>query len=108
MEIVGDLTSAVDKDHSLLDRIGTGDEKWYFLYNPQSKRASAIWKLLQSPPKQIFCQDRSKGEVMLEVFFNIQGIMHLEFIPERRTVNNELRDILCRLLESVWKKRSKL
>ncbi|GFU52494.1 hypothetical protein TNCV_2906951 [Trichonephila clavipes] len=38
MEMVGDLFSAVDKDPSLLGTIATGDEKWYFLYDPQSKR----------------------------------------------------------------------
>ena len=40
MEMVGDLISAVDKDPPLLGRIVTGEEKWCFLYNPQSKRAS--------------------------------------------------------------------
>ena len=83
MEMAGDLNSAVDKDPSLLRRIVTVDEKWCFLYNLQSKRASATWKSPQSPWKQKFCQDHSKGKVMLEAFFNIQGTVKLEFIPER-------------------------
>lgn len=109
MEMAGDLITAVDKDPSLLGRIVTGDEKWCFLYDPQSKRASATWKSPQSPRKQKFRQDRSKGKVMLEVFFDIQGIVHLEFIPEGRTVNKELYvEILRRLRESIRKKRPKM
>ena len=91
MEMVIDLISAVEKDPSLLCRIVIGGEKWCFLYYPQSKRILAMWKSPQSPLKQKFCQNRSKGKVILEViFFNIQGIMHLEFIPEECTVNKEL------------------
>ena len=44
IEVAGDLISAVDKDPSLLGRIVIGDEKWCFLYDPQSKRASATQK----------------------------------------------------------------
>ncbi|GFX18749.1 uncharacterized protein TNCV_3019071 [Trichonephila clavipes] len=69
-------------------------------------RASATWK---SPRKQKFCQDRSKGKVMLEMFFDIQGIGYLEFIPERRNANKELCvDILCSLCASIRKKTPKL
>ncbi|GFT09266.1 putative mariner transposase [Trichonephila clavipes] len=42
-----------------------------------------------------------KGKVTLGVFFDIQGIVHLEFIPEEHYVKKELSvDILRRLRES--------
>jgi hypothetical protein len=34
--------------------------------------------------------DKSKGKVKLEVLFDAQGRVHYEFLPERRTVNEEL------------------
>ncbi|GFV44734.1 hypothetical protein TNCV_562851 [Trichonephila clavipes] len=54
MEIAGDLFSTVDKDPSQQQhsRIATRDEKWCFLFDPQSKRALATWKSSQSPYKQ--------------------------------------------------------
>ncbi|GFX26061.1 putative mariner transposase [Trichonephila clavipes] len=45
---------------------------------------------------------------MLEEFFDIQGIMHLEFIPEGHIVNKEFVDIQLRLCDSIRKKRPKL
>ncbi|XP_035228106.1 uncharacterized protein LOC118200271, partial [Stegodyphus dumicola] len=65
------FVSVVDKDSSLLGRIVIGDEKLCFLYNPHTKRAFATRKSPQSPQKQKFHHDRSKGKVMLEVFSNI-------------------------------------
>ncbi|GFS85168.1 hypothetical protein TNCV_4223071 [Trichonephila clavipes] len=56
-----DLILTVDKDPPLLCRINTEGEKSYFLYDPQSERASATWKSPQSPRKQKFRQDRSRG-----------------------------------------------
>ena len=53
-----------------------------------------------------FMQDRSKGKVMLEVFFDSQGIVHYEFIPEGRTVNKEMYvEILRRLRDAIRRKR---
>ena len=69
----------------------------FLVYDLQSKRA---WKSLQFPWKQKLHQDRSKGNVMLEVFFNTQSIVHLEFISEGCTVKKELYiKILHRLQE---------
>ncbi|GFU82894.1 hypothetical protein TNCV_266911 [Trichonephila clavipes] len=93
MQMMGDLISAVDEDPSLLGRIVTGDE-----YNQQL----ANWKPSHSPNKQKFRQDRSKGKNVLEVFFDILDIVHLECIPEGCTENKELYvDILRRLRELI-------
>ncbi|GFX22911.1 hypothetical protein TNCV_3911581 [Trichonephila clavipes] len=48
MGMAGDLNSAVNKDPTLLNGIVNGDQKWCFLYNKQSKRASATWKSPQT------------------------------------------------------------
>ncbi|GFW88684.1 hypothetical protein TNCV_2833451 [Trichonephila clavipes] len=75
----------------------------------KNTRASATWKSPQSSHRQKFCQDRSKEKVMLEAFFDIQGIVHLEFIPEERTANKHLYVVKLRHLRApIRKKRSKL
>jgi hypothetical protein len=49
-------------------------------------------------------QDKLKGKVILELFFNSSGNIHMEFIPEVATVNKhhykELLRCLCSLVES--------
>ncbi|KAJ4452282.1 hypothetical protein ANN_03800 [Periplaneta americana] len=89
-----------------LNKIIAGDETWCYLYDPVPKRQSSEWKLKTSPRKQKFPRDTSKGKVMLEVFFDSQGLIHHEFIPEGRTVIKELYvEILLRLRDSVRRKR---
>ncbi|KAJ4449941.1 hypothetical protein ANN_01348 [Periplaneta americana] len=70
------------------------------------KRQSSEWKSKTSPRKQKFPRDTSKGKVMLQVFFDSQGLIHHEFIPEGRTVTKELYvEIFRRLLDAVRRKR---
>ncbi|KAJ4439564.1 hypothetical protein ANN_07691 [Periplaneta americana] len=72
----------------------------------ESYRAFARIGLRENPGKtstrkQKFPRDTSKGKVMLEVFFDSQGLIHHEFIPEGRTVTKELYvEILLRLRDS--------
>ena len=105
-EVCGDLMSSADRDPQFLKKIVTGDETWCFLYDPQTKRQSSEWKSLNSPRSKKFKLDRSKGKVMLEVFFDYRGIVHFEFIPEGRTVNKELYvNVLKRLRNAIRRKR---
>jgi hypothetical protein len=92
--ISGDLINMVYTDPIIPNRIITGNETWCYLYDSQTK-----WKIiLKSPPlpkKQTFCTDRSKGKVMLDVFFNSKDTVHQEHIPDGHTVNTPMY-ILCR------------
>ena len=70
-------------------KIITGDETWCFAYDPKSKRQSSEWVGETSPqPKKLKFQ-RSRIKTMLIIFFDSQGIMHKEFIPEGKRVNAE-------------------
>ncbi|KAJ4443895.1 hypothetical protein ANN_05682 [Periplaneta americana] len=106
MTLAGDMISMADEDSDFLNKIIAGDETWSYLYDPVRKRQSSEWKSKTSPRKQKFPRDTSKGKVMLEVFFDSQGLIHHEFIPEGRTVMKELYvEILRRLREAVRRKR---
>jgi hypothetical protein len=37
--------------------------------------------------KHKFCLDKSKGKVVLEIFFDVQGLVRCQFIAVGRTVN---------------------
>ncbi|KAL4136373.1 hypothetical protein QTP88_007921 [Uroleucon formosanum] len=43
MSISQDCLEQVEADPTLLDRVITGDESWYFQYDPETKRQSQQW-----------------------------------------------------------------
>ncbi|KAJ4447314.1 hypothetical protein ANN_09318 [Periplaneta americana] len=90
MILAGDMISMADEDGDFLNKIIAGDETWCYLYDPVPKRQSSEWKSKTSPRKQKFPWDTSKFKVMLEVFFDSQGLIH-EFIPEGRTVTKNCK-----------------
>jgi hypothetical protein len=78
-----------DADKKMFNKIITGDETWCFAYDPETKRQSSEWVAEISPqPKKLKFQ-RSRVKTMLIIFFDSQGIVHKEFVPERKTVNAE-------------------
>jgi histone-lysine N-methyltransferase SETMAR len=109
MSICGDLIDNADKDGTFLSQIIIGDETWRFLYDPQLKRQSAAWKSPSSPRKKNPRQDRSKGKVMVELFFDSFGIVHMEFILKGATVNkHRYKEIFRRVRNSVHNKHPEL
>jgi hypothetical protein len=85
-------------------RFSTTSEKkmkrrWYSLYDLQLKRQSATWKSPSLPRKKQSWQDTSKGKVILELFSNSSGTVHMEFIPEGVTVNKHCYKEIIRHLD---------
>jgi hypothetical protein len=77
-----------------------------FSVQSATEATMATWK---SPRKKKPQQDRSKGKVMLELFFSSSGIVHMEFIPEGATVNkHRYKEILRCLHNSVRLKHPEL
>jgi hypothetical protein len=91
---------AVD-DPSFMSRVITGDESWVYGYDPETKQQSSQWKSPGSPRPKKARQSRSATKSML-VFFDIQGIVHHEFVPEGQTVNAKFYcNVLCHLREKI-------
>jgi hypothetical protein len=83
-----DITMA-DADKNFLNKIIMGDETWCFACDPETKRQSSEWVGETSLwPKKLKFQS-SHIKTMLIIFFDSQGIVHEEFIPEGKTVNAE-------------------
>ena len=55
--------------------------------DPESKRQSMHWKSPSSPRQKKARQSKSKCKAMMTVFFDIRGIVHLDWVPEGQTVN---------------------
>jgi histone-lysine N-methyltransferase SETMAR len=106
IEVCEELKQSVE---IFVSRIITGDETWVYGYDPETKLQSSQWRSSSSPRPKKARQVRSNVETMLMVFFDIQGLMHCEFVPAGQTVNQHYyKEVLLRLREKVRRKWSQL
>ena len=109
VQVCQDILKQLEITPDLLSRVVTGDESWIFEYDPVIKRQSLEWKSASSPRPKKARLFKSKIKVMLIVFFDAYGIVHLEFLPQGQTINqNVYKNILRRLMRSVREKRREL
>lgn len=71
-----------------LNNIVTGDESWVHHFDPENKRASMEFHHKGSPTPKKFKAMPSAGKVMLTVFWDVQGVVHFEFMPKGTTINS--------------------
>jgi histone-lysine N-methyltransferase SETMAR len=85
-----------DGGEAMLARLVTGDETWVHHYQPETKRASMQWKHLDSPTPTKFRVLPSAGKVMATVFWDMKGVLLIEFQERGRSVTAAS---YCSLLE---------
>ena len=98
--------SNFETEPNWLKRVVTGDESWIFEYESLTKRPSLEWKSALSPRPKKAKVFKSNSKVMLIAFFDVQGIVHAEFLPQGQTINQHVyKNILRRLMRSVREKK---
>jgi hypothetical protein len=89
-----------------LKNIITADETWVYRSDVETKVQSSQWVSNTSLQPKKVRQVRSHVKVMLTVYFDSEGVVHYEFLPQGRTVNKEYYlEVMQRLCEAVMKKR---
>ena len=88
MNIAQELLNDVNDDPDLLKRVITGDETWVYGYDVETKAQSSQWKQSDEPRPKKARQVGSNVKVLLTVFIECNGVVHHEFLPQGRTVNN--------------------
>jgi len=82
-----------------------GDDTWCFACDPETKQQSSEWVGETSPRLKKLNFRRSRIKTMLITFFDSQGIVHIEFVPNGKTVNAEfykgLMDCLLKHIQQV-------
>jgi len=58
-------------------------------YDPETKQMSSQWSTSSSPRPKEARQVKSNIKTMLIAFFDIDGLVHHEFVPTGQTVNKE-------------------
>lgn len=96
---------ASDMD-GFMARIVTQDETWVPHFDPETKEESKQWKHRDSPPPRKFKVTKSAGKVMVTVFWDAQGILLVDFLEQRRTINGDYyADLLSQLRTALLQKR---
>jgi len=78
------------QDERFGENIITGDETWCFAYDPAPKRPSAerVGQNSPKPKKPRFQKSRVKTTLIV-FFFDAEGVIHRQFVPEEQKVNAE-------------------
>ena len=65
----------------------TVDETWVHYYEPENNAQSCQWVGPGSPRPKKFKTQPSAGKVMATVFWDAKGVIMLDFLPKRSTIN---------------------
>ena len=83
---------------SVLSHIVTGDETWVSRIIPESKQQSLHWKHTGWPKRKKFKQTFSTRKIMCTVFWDRQGVLLVEFLPQGTTINSA---VYCETLKKL-------
>jgi histone-lysine N-methyltransferase SETMAR len=75
------------KDHRFIKRIVTCNEKWIYLNNPDLQNQSLDKGQLSVPVAK---RERFEKKVYLCVWWNYEGLIYYELLPDGRTINAEV------------------
>jgi len=89
-----------------LKRIVTGDETWIHHYDPESKQQSMQWKHASSPSPWKFKVQVSAGKIMCTINWDAEGILLIDFMPQKVTITGVYyADLLHKLRLAIKEKR---
>jgi hypothetical protein len=78
----------------------------FYGYDPEPKQMSSQWKTPSSPRPKKARQVRSNVKTMLIAFFNAEGLVRHEFLPQRQTMKQSVYiTVLQRPWDAVRRKR---
>jgi histone-lysine N-methyltransferase SETMAR len=82
---------------AFLQNIVTEDETPISLYVPESKRDSAEWRMAsEAAPRKLRSGTSHGRAAMLTVFWNIRGIIKIDFLDRKATMNSQYYSELMR------------
>ena len=87
MSVSAELLEQVEADPELMEQVITGDESWFFQYDPETKRQSLVWRSKGSPRPNKARKSKSKLKCMFVCFFDSMGIVHKEWVPAGQIIN---------------------
>ncbi len=85
------------------------DESWFFVWDPESKRASMQWLQPGEDRPQKVRIEHTTLKVMLVIFFDKDGVIHREFVPRGHGISGAVYlAIVCRFVAALQRRRCHL
>ena len=101
-----EMLEAINEDATFLKRVITGDESWIHSDDPETKAQSSQWKSPTSPRPKKALMSRSATKAMIVTFFDSEGLVHKQWIPQGQKVTKDVYlDVLRALRRSIMVKR---
>ena len=89
-QVCQDLLNQYEAEgESFLYCIITGDEAWCHHCEPKAKQQSMECRHVNSPSKRKFKTLPSASKVMCTVFWDRKGVILLDFLEPRQTINSD-------------------
>lgn len=105
-QVCSTLHDHFQSNPNFFSRIITGDEFWCHSYEPETKQPSSQWKHVIFTRKKKTLQAKCNVQTMLICFFDANGIVHSEFVPQHQILDQVFYlDVMERLRNSVRDKR---
>jgi hypothetical protein len=105
LNICVDILQNTENDLGYLGYVITSDVSWFFQNDPETKHQSMHWNSPRSPKKKAR-KSKWNFKAMMMVFFDIWGIVHIDWVPQGQTVNQVYyKEVLTTLCEWVRRKR---
>ena len=110
LDMCASLLTRQGQDTNFISKIVTMDESWFPLFNPETKRQSAQWKHLTSPPPQKFRVQPSNEKIMYAIFWDCRGIILAHPVPKGTTVTGTsyVDTLATKFLPAMREKRPEL
>lgn len=94
------------KEEEIISRIVTCDETWIRQWDPESKQESLQWKFKDEKPPRKFKVCPSAGKLMATIFWDTEGILLIDYLPKKTTMNADYySNLLYQLRETIKEKR---
>ena len=102
MSVCTDLREWAQNNPNFMSSVVTGDEFWVYRYDPETNQMSSqLNTALSRWPKKAW-QVKSNVKTLLIAFFDIDRLVHHEYIPRGQTVDKEFyKTLLQRLCDAV-------
>jgi len=81
------------------------DETWLYHYDPETKQQSVEWRHCGSPRPKNFRVQKFAGKFLASVFWDQDGILLVDYIPEGQTINAEYYSPLLVQLKDILKEK---
>jgi len=91
--------------NDFLSRLVTTDETWLYHYDQKTKQQSMEWRHSGSPRPKNFRVQKSAGKVLASIFWDQDGILLIDYLPNGQTINTEYYSSLLVQLKDILKEK---